>query len=72
VHAVDLGGEGLEAIDPSGRGDHRHAAARQEPSDVLADPARRPGDDGDAVECEQIVVGQETISLTWITGWIVV
>ena len=72
VHAVDLGGERLEAIDAAGRGDHRHAAARQQSRDVLADAARRSGDDGDAVEREQVVVAQETISLTWITGWIVV
>jgi len=72
VHAVDLGGERVETIDAASRGDDRHAAARQQSGDVLADPARRPGDDGDAVEREGIVVAQETISLTWITGWIVV
>jgi len=72
VHPVDLGGERFEPIDAARCGDHRHAAARQQSRDVLADAARRSGDDGDAVEREPVVVAQETISLTWITGWIVV
>ena len=70
VDAVDLAGKRVEPIDTAGRRDDRHAARREQAGDVLADAARRAGDDGDAVEREG-TAAQETISLTWMTGWIV-